>query len=332
MLKTIFKKKKYLDCPLMKHSLHFFYDEIRACCTNVKGPVFYPNYNGEPVDFDKCFYQRKKYIKKINSFFFKDDFLDCCNGCSELNLYLSDKKVKPFSNIIERIYFHTNMSCNAKCTYCTYSNYQKGYRYKVFPLVKQLIDKNILSKDACIYMSGGEITISPEFEDLLSLLINYLNSKIEILSSGIKYCKSIENAFIKNQLILMVSLDSSDSQTYKTIKQVDCFNQVVNNLKAYIKASDNAKNNIIMKYIIVDNVNDTIEQITRFVDFVKELGIKQIRLDFDYEKYKYTQDIKVPDYYFDLYKNFYEQCAKYNLKIEKCEQIEAILDKSKKKE
>ncbi len=328
MIENLFGKKKYVDCDLMKSSIHFFYDEIRACCQNVKGPVFYPDYKGEKVDFDKCYNIRKNYVNQINSFFNKD-IPACCSGCAILNDVLSDEKVKPFPNIVEKVYFHTNMSCNAKCTYCTYSCYDRGYRYEVLPLVQQLIDKKILSKKANIYMSGGEITISPEFENLLSLLINYLESKIEILTSGIKYCKSIEEAFKKNQLMLMISLDSSDSETYRKIKQVDCFDKVVNNLKTYIQASDNAKSNIIMKYIIVDNVNDTPEQILKFVDFVNNLGIEQIRLDFDYEKYKFTNNIKVPDYYFELYEKFYSQAEKYNLKVQKCDQIEAILNKSK---
>ena len=49
---------------------------------------------------------------------------------------------------------------------------------------------------------------------------------------------------------------------------------------------------------------------------------------FDYEKYKYTRNIKVPDYYFDLYKNFNEVSKQYGLNVQKCDQIEAILDKN----
>ena len=83
-----------------------------------------------------------------------------------------------------------------------------------------------------------------------------------------------------------------------------------------------------MKYIIVDGVNDNNEEITNFVKLVSELGIKDIRLDFDYEKYKYTRNIKVPDYYFDLYKNFNEVSKQFCLNVQKCDQIEAILEKS----
>ena len=85
-----------------------------------------------------------------------------------------------------------------------------------------------------------------------------------------------------------------------------------------------------MKYIIVDNINDNDEEISKFVRLTKELGIRNIRLDFDYSKYKYTDNVKVPDYYFNLYKNFSALSTGLGLNIEKSEQVEAILRKSEK--
>ena len=328
MFFDFFKRRKYLDCDCMKHSIHFFYDEIRACCTNIPGPVFYKNYQGKNIDWDFIYRKRKELIKQINSVFSGNEYPSCCEGCCEKDSKLKSNKVTNFENKIEKMYFHNHMSCNAKCTYCTYGYIEKGYKYKVLPLVKSLIDKDILSRNAHIYMSGGEITISPEFEELLSLLLHYIYSKVEILTSGIKYCKSIEEAFIHDKCKLVISLDSATPETYKKIKQVDCFDKVVQNIKNYIKASENAKSNITMKYIIVDGVNDNNEEITNFIKLVSELGIKDIRLDFDYEKYKFTRNIKVPDYYFDLYKNFNEISFDLGLNVQKCEQIEAILDKS----
>ncbi len=328
MFEKFFKKEKYLNCHFMKHSIHFFYDEIRACCTNIPGIVFYPDYKGENADWNYIYKKRKQFIKHINSPFSKDTKPKCCEGCCEINSYYQDKPVEKFPNVIDRMYFHNHMSCNAKCTYCTYGYIERGYRYKVLPLVKSLMAKEILSKNAHVYMSGGEITISPEFEDLLSSLLNYLNSQIEILTSGIKYCKSVEDAFVQNKCKLVISLDSASKETYKKIKQVDCFDRVVRNIKNYINASDNAQDNITLKYILVDGVNDNVSEITGFVKLVKNLGINNIRLDFDYEKYKFTRNIYVPEYYFDLYKEFNKLSEKFGLNVQKCEQIEAILNKS----
>lgn len=327
MFEKFFKKRTYLDCLLMKHSLHFFYDEIRACCTNVKGPIFYKNFKQQDINWDNIYKIRQNIINNIRN---KKDYIpEGCIGCCEKDNHITDSKPKDFANIINRIYFHNHMSCNAKCIYCTYENNGRGYGYDAIKYVQELIDKNILSKDALIYMSGGEITISNEFEDLLELLLTYLNSSVEILTSGIKYCKSIENAFIQNKCRLVISLDSGSKEIYEKIKQVDCFDKVVNNLENYIKASAHAKTNITLKYIIVDNINDNKDEIEKFLQLVKHLGIENVRLDFDYEKYKFTSENTVPDYYFDLYKYFNSSADEKNLKLQKCDQIEAILNKSR---
>lgn len=328
MFDNLFKKKEYLDCHFMKHSLHFFYDSIKACSTNIPGPIFYPDYKGEKVDWDYIYKQRIKFIKKINSPFFKS-VPDFCKDCSDVFNCLSNKPVEPFKNEINKLYFHNNFSCNAKCIYCTYAEYQKGYRYKVLPLVKELIEKQILSCCSHVYMSGGEMTIYPEFEELLSLLSQNVYSRIEILTSGIKYCKSIEESFKKDRCILIISLDSSNKETYKKIKLVDCFDTITNNIKNYVKESENAKENIILKYIIVDDINDTNEQIINFINLADSLQVRKVRLDFDYNKYKFARHDKVPQKYFELYSTFNDRAKELGLKIETCDQIEEILKNSK---
>ncbi len=321
-------KKTHLNCSHLKHSLHFFYDEIRACCSNAKGPIFYLTPENENIDWNRVYEIRKKYIKEINSIFTKTSIPDVCKNCCEIKNCLTKEKIKPFKNVVNRIYIQNNMSCNAKCTYCTFGHVEKGYKYKVLPLIKELIEKKILSPNALIYMSGGEITISPEFEELLSMLLNYLNSQIEILTSGIKYCKSIEEAFKQNKCRLVISPDAGCKETYLKIKQVDCFDKVIENIKNYVKASDNAKSTITLKYIIVDNANDNKEEIKKFLDLAKELEIQNVRLDFDYEKYKFSKNIKVPEYYFDLFDTFNNYANEKGLNVLMCDQIQAILDKS----
>lgn len=330
MFKDFFKKKKYLDCPLMKESLHFFYNQIRPCCMNVPGPIFYDNYAGEEIDWDYIFKERQKLTEKIQNAHEKNYIPKECIGCCDVNLYLTEKKPdNNFKNEIKKIYFHNHMPCNAKCTYCSYDYFNNGYGYDVLRYVEELINKKILSKEALIYMSGGEPTISKEFESLLSLLTSYLNPPVEILTSGIKYCESIKNAFIQDKCRLMISLDSGTKEVYEKIKRVDCFDQVVNNIKTYINASDNAKKGITLKYIIVDNANDTEEEIENFLKLVKELGVMNVRIDFDSVKYKFTGDINVPDSYFNLINYFYKSAEEKNLTIRKYEQTEAILNKAK---
>lgn len=312
----------------MRNSLHFFYDAVRVCCMNIPGPVFYANYKGEHIDWDYVFTQRSNLIRQIQTAKDKDYIPSCCDNCYDLNNYLTEKKPEDISNEITKIYFHNHMSCNARCIYCSYEYFDRGYGYDVIESVRELINKKILSKNAVIYMSGGETTISAEFEDLLSLLLNYLNTKIEILTSGIKYCKSIENAFIQNKCKLIISLDAGQRETYNKIKKVDCFDRLIQNLKDYVNASDNAKENILLKYIIVDDINDNKDEIEKFLSLAKELSISNVRVDFDLVKYKYSDHVVVPKHYHELV-SFFKSCAKEkNLIVNTYEQVELILKKS----
>ncbi len=320
--------KRYLNCPLLKHSVHFFYDNIRPCCSNVSGPIFYENYNGEQVvDWNKVYQERKKIVEKINNDEYEEGVPPECQGCCDIEKYLTTEKIADFPNTIERFYFQNNMSCNAKCSYCSFGYVGEGYKYKVIPLINSIIENNMMSESIICFMSGGEMTINPEFHDLLNILTNVDNSYIELFSSGIKYSEAIKNAFITNpKFNMVISLDSGTRKTYNKIKKVDCFDKVIDNLKQYTQATENAKNNIILKYILVDDVNDNIEEIKSFIDTVLKLGIKQVRMDVDFVKYKYEQHKKVPSHYFELFDEFHKIAKENNLQIRICDQSEGILD------
>ncbi len=320
-----FNKKEYLDCEWMKHSVHFFYDNIRMCCSNAPGVMFYKDYSGEPVNWDDVYEIRKKTVEEIN----KGNFPKECTGCCEVHTSMKNSKVSSFNNIVKRVYIQNFMSCNAKCTYCTFENMARGYKYKVLPHIQTLIEKGILAKDANIYMSGGEITISPEFEELLSTLSDYIEIPIEIFTSGIKYCKSIEDAFVKGKLTMLLSLDSSTPETYKKIKQVDCFNQVVDNLKKYIAVAPSAAENITLKYILIDGANDNKTELEGFIKLLKEIGIKNTRLDLDFNKYKLNGSLKVPKHYYELYDYFNKECKINGLNVKTDNQIVYILESCK---
>ncbi len=323
---NLFRKNcQYLNCPHLRETLHFFYYDIRSCCANAPGINFYPEYTGQEIDWDYVYNKRKKLIKKINNS--GNNFIpDECKNCFEIKNNLSNKKIENFDNKIYRLYIQNNMSCNAKCIYCVFNEVtQRNYRYKVLPIIKDLIAKNILSEHAVAYMSGGEITISPEFEELLSLLLSYLKSKIEILTSAIKYSETIKQAFKMDRCIMLVSLDSGKAQTYKAIKQVDCFNRVVNNLCEYINAADSARQNITLKYIIVDEINDNEEEISEFINLSKNIGIKKVRIDVDNVKYALNDNKKVPQNYYSLIKYFNEYAKQSGLEIVDSPQTEEIL-------
>ena len=253
-----------------------------------------------------------------------------CDKCFEIKNFLSGEKIPKFDNIVDRLYIQNFQTCNLSCVYCSFANVGNGSKYKIVPMIKSLIENKILSQNALVYMSGGEITISPEFDELFSLLLNYVNSKIEIFTSGIKYSQAIEKAFINNRCSLLISMDSGSRQTYLKIKRADKFDILVNNLKRYTAASDFAKENIKLKYIIVDGINDNEDEINKFFDVVKMLEIKNVRIDVDCVKYSLNDKNKIPpNSYVKLIKYFKDRTQREGLKLYESEQVESIMEKIK---
>lgn len=320
--------KKYLDCPEMKSGIHFFHDKVRFCCTNSSGPIIFDNYNGEDIDWYKVYKLRKTYINKINNPFDKEEIPPECVNCYNIPKFLSSKPVENFPNKIDKIIIQSNMSCNAKCSYCAYSKEDVSKGYNVYPQIKKLIKDGILSKTATICMSGGEITISKDFDNLVVDLADYLeDNSIYIFTSGIKYCKSIEDALAKNKCAICISLDSGCRETYLKIKKVDCFDIIVDNLKRYTVNSETAKSLITLKYIIIDDINDNKDEIYNFLTLADSIGLKKIKLDFDNVKYNYEDTHNIPKHYHELFNYFSQTAKEYNMDFCFGDTTHAILKK-----
>ena len=85
----------------------------------------------------------------------------------------------------------------------------------------------------------------------------------------------------------MTSLDSGTRETYKKIKQVDCLDKVVENLKKYPLE----KANLRLKYIFLEGVNDNEEDVNGFYNIVKEVNCKAIMISSDRCK-PFTENIR----------------------------------------
>lgn len=330
LFKNLFKKKKYLNCPYMKHSLHFFHDEIRACCSNVKGPVFYSNYNGKDINWDEVYEERKNYIKLINSNSNEDPIPLECQGCFMAEGFLSDKKIDDFENKVDNLFIQNNMSCDAKCVNCSFITEEKETRYSALSLIKVLTEKKLLDEKCKPIISCGGITTSQEFDELVDLLADNVDNTIYLSTSGIKYSDAVANAFKKNKCWQTISIDAGTKETYAKLKQVDCFDTIINNLKNYISVDEKARECTILKYVIVNGINDNVEEIKKFFDVVVSLGLKHVQLDVDFSEYGLGKDKVVPKHYFDLIKTFNELASKNEIKVCDSPQTEEILKKERK--
>lgn len=324
-MKEIIESKKYLSCDLIEHGFDFNVKSINFCCrTTEAGNGFkplIPNYNGEKIDWDELFSLKNSYRQQM-----KVDIIPECQGC--VHLY---EKEWDNENYISHINFNHWITCNARCIYCCLDDYVKNNKgekhYKVYPVIKDMVDKKILNPVGNITIAGGEPTIVDEFEKLLHLLLDCGVKDIRLNTNGIKYSKAVEKGIKLGVISLVTSVDSGTRETFKQIKKVDCHNKVWDNIKKYCKAQIKDYQ-VKTKFIIIPDVNDNQREIDSWIKKSKETGLKHIAVDIELEWYGKNKD-NLPDKLFEIFKYIINKAEEHNLKIEYQDRAIMLLNKIK---
>lgn len=277
------KQEKYISCKWLESGVCFdngvYGSNVKLCCY-MSAPgggnsMIFEDYHGEKINWDEFFRIKNEYrtIQKSG------DTVEGCKGCVFL-----EEKFWPQTDYIDSIIFDHFTKCNCNCTYCYTEEDKKRYNklktYNIYPIIKEMFDKKIIKRGGAIGFGGGEPTILPEFEKLISLFLKNGFSNIRVPSSGIKFSKIIAKGISTGQLSVVISIDSSSRDTYKKIKQTDAFKAVCNNLKKYSKAQKKSFG-VISKYIIIPGLNDNIEEIDNWLKFNKENNIQIIVIDIE---------------------------------------------------
>lgn len=277
---------KYNCCDFLLHDIVFSQDKILPCCCSPNskyGTVFLTNYSGQNFNFDEYLKQRAEYIE-----IFKNGKIpEYCRGCFSIKNDEWNDEPK-----IKRIIITNRTKCSCNCIYCslvttstqTKEELNTRVTYDITPVLTDLRNKNLISKDCVITVAGGECCEYPkgELEHILYIAASS-ECRLEILSSGIIYSKAIENALKTEKCNLIISVDSGYRQTYEKIKRVKSFERVWENLKKYISAaSKNQNSRVTVKYIILPEINDNKKEAAEFARKCKEINCKNIEIAIEY--------------------------------------------------
>ncbi len=292
---------KYVSCELAQHGICFINDHIWSCCYSpVEGLegapesiVLIKKYKGEKIDWDALF----KLIDERRENFKKGIIPSSCQNC-----YWLKEQEWSDENYINQVYITHFEKCNANCFYCSgcqgRERDNKTKPYSVLPILKDMQKRGIMPKGSEIHIGGGEPTLYHELDSIIKeyALTNYVN-KILIPTSGIIFSKVIYEALKKNMASIIISLDSGCRETYKKIKRVDKFNNIIKNISKYTKIEHPA--NVVLKYIIIPNFNSTKTEFDLFLKTIKKAGVKRIALDieaFYAKKFDYKVNPKLIDF------------------------------------
>ena len=322
--------KQYF-CDELNNVLSCFHDRIMSCCSGQIGPVYYEAYRGQKIDWEAF----KKIKQDAFNILTEENINNSpCKGCFFLRERKPEDRISPVFNMINISHW---TQCNCGCIYCarmldtkgkiTYKAEKSEY-YDIVPLIKQLYKQELLDRrnlTACI--QGGDISVLKEFEPMVKEFLKNGVKTFHILTNNIVYQPIINKLMDLNKVELFTALDCATPEVYKKLKRVDKFNDSVNNLRKYAKGRENPP--IIVKYIVVEHINDNIEEIQKFIDLMSDIGIKIVEFTIDNKWAMFTNldEKPLPAHYGDLYLYFKKACEEKNIVLNVWSRTEFIINK-----
>lgn len=303
-------------CEKLEKTLHFLPDGVKFCCSCAEGTGIkindFSKFNKEEIIKGK-----KKYIDLLKKGYIPKE----CKGCIEYkknNLYKKIKSIfiKQHKNKITHIIIDHFKQCDSNCIYCSQKKLfsERTQNYELLPIIKQLYEQNMIdTENLKVEFQGGNISELKEFEDLMKEFYEHNCDDFVILMNGIKYIPILEEIGNNWKSHICISLDAGTKETYKKIKNIDAFDQVIENIK---RLKQKSKAQISLKYIIIKDVNDNKEELEKFLNIAKEIGnIQPLHLEIDYNDTLLSPGTRfdIPKHYYELFEEAENYCRKNNI-------------------
>lgn len=305
---------KYLSCSNIQNGLRFEYNSIKLCCfmgTNTPEPLYIKkDYHGEKLNWDEI-------LQKINTIREnqKNGIIDShCTGCFGLQEQDWDTNNTKF----KWIQIAHWADCNCFCTYCyRYADdfVKTNKRYRIMPIIKELDKMGLLDYTGELAYSGGEPASLREFDEITNFFLKKGERLIMVHTNAIKPVKSVLQGLKTDTMSVTVSVDCGDRQKFKEIKRIDAYNKVMDTLKKYVKAQGNNKNMVRSKFILFPKVNDTKQDIDKWIEETLKVGIQTVILDFEADWLARNSD-NIPPYIDDLYEYVVSETKRRGLELQ----------------
>lgn len=304
-------------CQKLNDELSCLHDGIMSCCSGQIGPIYYKGYFNEKIDWGKFNRLKEESFALLND---EDIDKSPCKGCFYLRPMQNHNAISPTYKMLHLSHW---TQCNCGCIYCSrmkdskgaiISKSSKSSYYNMLPVLKGLYKNNLLDKENLVVVfQGGDISVLKEFKDLLKECLKKGLKEAIIITNNIVYQPMVFELLKKEKGKLMTSLDAGTRETYLKLKRVDKFKETVSNLKKYAELTKGER--IVVKYIIVEDYNDNIEEINKYLDLLLSIGIKNTEFQID-NKYALFTDLDnnpLPKHYAELYNFFVKKCSELNI-------------------
>jgi len=272
--------KPYPSCRFIERAVTFYPGQITACCANPATgltPLIAPFTGGE-LSAEMLLEGRSRIKARHKA----GEIVPECRDCPRLTE--DEWSVRQLGEYaIDEVTIAYFSSCNIRCNYCyTVTNPELtaplSKAPRLLPTFQQLIERDLLAPYATVRFSGGEPTLSPEFEQLLVLLTNH-GVKSVVYTNAVKRSEAIIEAIRRDKLELIIGIDAASVGVYKMIKKMNYNEKVWQVTAQYCSAlQPNATNKVWAKFIFcLENYREAYD----FVQRVEAAGARSVYYDFD---------------------------------------------------
>lgn len=307
-------ERKSYYCEKLETSLNFQPDYIKYCCSCYISPGIKTD-NTQKINKELLLKERKKFVDMMEQGIIPEECGDC-SYCKEKRPASRFEKLFKKNKLVNSIFVNHFKRCDCNCIYCSQKLIYKEEvgQYQLLPLIKDLYGKKLVDKkNLNVEFQGGNVSVLKEFDELISFFAKNNCKSFTIVINGIKYLPVLEKIAQNSEILIILSLDSGTRETFKKIKQVDKFDDVLKNIKKY-EIIPNVK--ICLKYIIINNVNDNIEELQKFLNIANEVkNLVYITFDIDFRDIimNHGNKFTVPRHYYDMMNFAFEYGKQNNL-------------------
>ncbi|TDT68003.1 wyosine [tRNA(Phe)-imidazoG37] synthetase (radical SAM superfamily) [Hypnocyclicus thermotrophus] len=176
--------------------------------------------------------------------------------------------------------------CNFNCVYCECGASDKLFneRKKYTPINEVLAEiKDYLEKgnylDFITFSGNGEPTLHSEIGYLIKEIKKITNTKICVITNSSLLNKKNIREEIMQADIIMPSLDAISENVFRKIDRASSKIKLLDIKEGIKKLSEEYKGKIWLEIFFIEGLNDTKEELDKFIEYLKEIKINRIQLN-----------------------------------------------------
>jgi len=274
-------------CNFLGRHLFYRQNNFSPCCISGKCPIIQTS-----GTISQRLTQWKDDVTKLIDDI-RNEKPNKCQNCHLLNYGFWHKSVK--LSVLGFLQDLPGDECNFNCVYCFAR--KKLDRLKdddegltTCDIIRQLSEMPELdTEDFAIRLANGEFCVNKYCDEMLDIF-SKTKWKIVLRSNCSIYKEKLATLMESGRIReLLTSLDAGTRETFKKIKQVDCFDKVVENLRKYPLD----KTRFLLKYIFLEGLNDNETDVDGFYEIAKEIkAIIMFSADYKTNATPYTKKMR----------------------------------------